>query len=893
MRIITCHISGFGRFSNKDCDFTSGFNAWLEDNGWGKTTLSIFIKAMFFGMDYNVRKKELLEREHYRPWDGGPYGGSLSFALNDRKYRIERSFGKKEKEDTFALYDEATGLLSDDYTVNIGEEIFHVDRDAFEKSIFIPQGAPAAEKSDSINAKMGDLTTARDDINNFDEAIRRLEDAKAEYTRRGAVNPGKLVQVKKEIQDCREAADRLPALSDGIEKQRQMLEVKKGQLAKLEKQKEDLSGRISEQSRREQELGAYLEKKNAFAKLVEAEKDLRTFFNEKEPSSEEIEVYDEMERRLEMNRNARVKAAEELPEPAEAEKLNRLFKERDISSETLETFAEQAERILNLRIQGEHSAMPEDDREHLTELKVFFNKHYPSEDELEMAQGDASDLMQVEGQVKTLGEVYRSLLVKKENYEEKKEESGPSPFIFVLASALVFAAGGVLLFVGSGQVGRLAGMGCFLFAVILIAGALTIKNRKQEYARQHDEEEEREVSDAKRELEEKEEERRQIQSRLEGFLSHYLFSPTDNYMQMVGEVQRKLDLYERLKHREEEYTARSSGTLEELSALQVQLYTALTPYADIYGLGLYDEHMETEVIQRLKEDLLTWKAWKNDEKKMQEFRNDEIELRSEIEEFLSRYYRAEGKELKEKLANVRKRADSLRMTREQILKLKEELNEREAVGLTDGEVLSVEKLQEGQRQTDAVITELLNQIVKDKEHLSDLTDDFEKQEEKSEALPELREREEGYRRKVDTYEKTIQYLKLAREKFLAAYMGPLRNALRKYLGKVTKDGANLKAEDFTLDMDLKVALRYNGGTREREYLSAGYRDLTAVCSRLALMDVLYREEMPPLILDDPFANLDDRKAVEALRMITEISLERQVIYFTCHPDRMPEGVSAS
>ncbi len=890
MRMISCHISGFGRFSNRECDFSEGFNAWLEDNGWGKTTLSIFIKAMFFGMDYNARKKELLEREHYRPWDGGAYGGSLTFAVDDGTYRIERSFGRRDKEDTFAIYNVETGLPSDDYTENVGEELFHVDRDAFEKSIFVPQGAPAAEKSDSINAKMGDLSAAQDDINNFDDAIRRLEEARATYTRKGTVNPGRLVLVRKEISECREAADRLPALSEGIEKQRGMLDAKRKHLNELERRREGLQQKISEQSKREQELGAYLEKRNTLEQLEVTERELVAFFGGREPSAEEVDVYDEMERRLEMNRNTRVKTAEGLPEPAEAEKLNRLFKERETTQEDLENYAGLAERILNLRVRSEHSTMPEEDREHLTELKVFFNKRYPSKDELDAAQEDASSLMQVEGQVKALDEVYRSLLAKQENYEESKEESGPSGFVFVIASSVVFALGGLVLMLGSGMAGRLAGMGCFLIAAILLVGSLMIKNRRQEYVRQHEEEERQGVLDAKQELEEKEEERRQILGRLQGFLSHYLFSPTDNYMQMVGEVQRKLDLYERLKHREDEYATQSSGTVEELSALQVQLYTALAPYADVYGLGLYDDHMENEVIQKLNADLLVWNAWKSAERQMQALRNDEIEMRAEIEGFLNRFVRVEGKELKEKLINIRKQVDSLRMTREQKVRLNVELEGLGALGITGGGDATVEKLQEEQRFVDVMITDLLNLIAKDKEHLADLTDDFERQEEKSEALSELREREEEYRRKAESYEKTVDYLRLARERFLGVYMGPLRRALCKYLGMVTRDGANLSAEDFTLDMDLRVALRYNGSTKDREYLSAGYRDLTAVCARLALMDVLYRDEAPPLILDDPFANLDDAKAVAALQMVMEISKKRQVVYFTCHPGRLPAGV---
>ena len=59
MRIVSCHIAGFGKFVGVNLDYTNGLNTVLEENGWGKTTLSVFLKAMFFGMEFNSKKKEL------------------------------------------------------------------------------------------------------------------------------------------------------------------------------------------------------------------------------------------------------------------------------------------------------------------------------------------------------------------------------------------------------------------------------------------------------------------------------------------------------------------------------------------------------------------------------------------------------------------------------------------------------------------------------------------------------------------------------------------------------------------------------------------------------------------------------------------------------------------
>ena len=213
MKLVSCYIAHFGKITEFKYDFDEGFNPILQENGWGKTTFSVFIKAMFYGLEYSPNtKKKLLERNHYLPWDGSLCGGNIVFTAKDRRYRIERTFGKTDKDDTFALYDDVTGLLSNDYTEDIGEELFRVDRDSFEKSVYIPQLSLGTGMTDSLNAKMGNLTAARDDISNFDVALKSVKDARVEYTRNSKINPGKLYGVKSEINKCKEEYERLPAI---------------------------------------------------------------------------------------------------------------------------------------------------------------------------------------------------------------------------------------------------------------------------------------------------------------------------------------------------------------------------------------------------------------------------------------------------------------------------------------------------------------------------------------------------------------------------------------------------------------------------------------------------------------------------------------------------------
>ena len=55
--------------------------------------------------------------------------------------------------------------------------------------------------------------------------------------------------------------------------------------------------------------------------------------------------------------------------------------------------------------------------------------------------------------------------------------------------------------------------------------------------------------------------------------------------------------------------------------------------------------------------------------------------------------------------------------------------------------------------------------------------------------------------------------------------------------------------------------------------------------RMALVEAMYGEEKPFLIMDDPFVNLDEERTRGGLALLEEIAKRYQVIYFTCHNSR--------
>ena len=60
MKLISLHITNFGKFNNFDFNFKNNLNIINESNGWGKTTLADFIKAMLYSLP-STRARNLKE----------------------------------------------------------------------------------------------------------------------------------------------------------------------------------------------------------------------------------------------------------------------------------------------------------------------------------------------------------------------------------------------------------------------------------------------------------------------------------------------------------------------------------------------------------------------------------------------------------------------------------------------------------------------------------------------------------------------------------------------------------------------------------------------------------------------------------------------------------------
>ena len=145
---------------------------------------------------------------------------------------------------------------------------------------------------------------------------------------------------------------------------------------------------------------------------------------------------------------------------------------------------------------------------------------------------------------------------------------------------------------------------------------------------------------------------------------------------------------------------------------------------------------------------------------------------------------------------------------------------------------------------------------------------------------ELESAQEKRAQMLETYEA----ITLAKE-VLSECAGEMKNIFAPVLNQ--KSGELIEAltggryREIKVTDDYKIMLRTPEGTDivPAEFVSAGTYDLLYFALRMAVLQTLF-EEMPLIILDDAFIQLDEKRQEKAFAWL--LSQESQALYFSCH-----------
>lgn len=198
MKLVEAYVSSFGGMKDFSYKFDSDLNVINKENGFGKTTFSIFIKSMFYGLKDSKKNIEDNERIKYYPWNSTEkFGGYLIFEKTNKLYKIERFFGKKQSEDYAVLKDLDTGKEFSEVQ-NLGEKIFEIDEDGFLSTVFFAQKDFKVQSNVSLTAKYNDINDFNNDFD-FNSCIKKLKENLKNYKYSG--ERGIIPQLKRDIFD--------------------------------------------------------------------------------------------------------------------------------------------------------------------------------------------------------------------------------------------------------------------------------------------------------------------------------------------------------------------------------------------------------------------------------------------------------------------------------------------------------------------------------------------------------------------------------------------------------------------------------------------------------------------------------------------------------------------
>lgn len=944
MRLISCHIENFGKLTDRTVSFEKpdGMKIICENNGWGKSTLATFIKVMFFGFDNEGRRNEIEnERQHYRPWQGGVYGGQLTFEADGRTYIISRTFGSKEKDDEFMLQDADTMLETADYSSNIGEELFQIDRASFLRSIYISQNDCVTATTDKINAKLGNLTDNTNDLNNYETADRKITDMLNSLSK--ARKTGILYKQKEQITALKQEIKNGETIDASMEELSRL----KGELLNDYKNLKEEQGILQKKQKAVSEYKDIAVKKKEYDNLCKLDRqkqseyeNAKAFFPEKIPTTDEVNEYIGIENnaaglkkeldiyKLERNEESELTELETrfvpgVPDKGEIEKQN-------ININEMQTLGRNIEKSL----------LTDEEQKSLTHFQDIFADGMPAWETIDKLSNSwavrtekkntlsskraTADMLEMTAKAAKEAEEARKAeeaakaeaAANEKRIQEKRRKTLVMGLILAV-TGLITAVAGVLInfmisLIAGGAVILTVGIVTMIMSLFINSGGAK-KVSSQEYIPKTD-------SNApfsgkpdlppyqalRQEIIGDEELILRVESEVQQFLVKYGLDFDENsIVANLYQLKENVKQYERLTQKSN--NSDTERMQENYNALREAVETFLQKYG--FGLESPDNIRTTVETAKHADEQSRLSQYVNAMHRLENFVGRYFLLKDRMEKYKAAHeaYEKNIEDIKaficslkippmqdmrlqlQNIKDARREYDNTLNEQESAHKAKQEFEEKNT------DIMEAIKNTEERDEDDSSLTDIearLSEISEEleKNHASVLSYDrqLEQLQESKDCITdsekELAELQELYaynEKKYDILKKTKQYLEQAKISLTARYTKPIKDGFDKYFSLL----AGIESENYQMDANLDMYVKEQGMPRNVEFLSTGYQDMVGICMRMALIDAMYQEEKPFVIFDDPFVNLDDAKTKGALKLLELIAKEYQVVYFTCNESR--------
>jgi len=151
--------------------------------------------------------------------------------------------------------------------------------------------------------------------------------------------------------------------------------------------------------------------------------------------------------------------------------------------------------------------------------------------------------------------------------------------------------------------------------------------------------------------------------------------------------------------------------------------------------------------------------------------------------------------------------------------------------------------------------------------------------EKEELLETLKRKLDRAQRKARIYELTRDFIIKARTETLESANDKLQAEIQKNF-EIFTNGKYKKVVVKKGTLGFQIFSDEKGDFVQPEELSGGAIDEFYLACRLALVNLIYGESLPPLILDDPFVNFDPIRLKRTLDYLRQLSQKQQITIFT-------------
>lgn len=919
MKLLRCNIVNYGCLHDFSYEFNEGINLISQPNGWGKSTFVSFLCAMLYGLDStNRRNIQDNERKHYLPWQGGVFGGSIEFEVSGRQYRAERFFGRREKEDTFALYDLKTMLPCQEYTSRLGFELFAIDKNGYLKSTCIPQGKPAPEYNDTLAARLTGLTQSSDDMLRYEQAVAALDKAIHFYVKTG--NRGEIASLQQE-------ADAISAQLQKASEAVQELAHLNSDLTSLNEQKNSIQNQL-EQIRKQIHLCTVRETQARYKllkhQLAEKESELEQlddFFHDQFPSEPDIEACLQSCHRLSQMQVQIERETFNDAQFSEFAVLQALFDSVDeafvnkassedcssgnpvfCSSETIFS-AKQQQILRNSPEYRLEASVLFDENDNLTDNTIYhFMDELPDiltvhqaedcyrqylslisarEDSNRKADSLSEQLehlnTELELEYQNLSDCRRKLQQPKLNQKKQLNEKTQMPkipylwFFFPLIAAAVSFLTGYF---------TTPAMGCIVFVSSVILAVFFLRNHRIQLKTELQLRAEN-CSRLEKQRTELQEQQESVKVKVSAF-SDDICSCRQQLLLLSRQLGFSQDDIPEL--------------INEYPAYLAQINSLLDNHLQIRRRQEDNRKKQQMFYDRLKSKYENYTIRFQHQKHLKQHISD---LRESVADYLSPYFSITEKDtaaaFEVKLHELKSMVDSYKKLLAEMHSASQNLNlflgehpdfqnqlfESEQLHHSPQTCSSLSELQSEESLLRNQYDDCMHKISFCQsriQQLQNLASDYPLLKEKlSKSKQQICEFEERYR----ILSLTRKYLIKARQDFSDNYLRSIEKNFRHYADILQKD----LLQNTSIDSNFHVLVSDGGILRETGWYSQGTRDLIDLCLRLSIIEDLFPDETPFLVLDDPFVNLDEPGLQCLSEILHGIADKWQIIYFTCHSSR--------